>query len=246
MKKLILINCIAFISFLSYGQGLKYHDVSPDTTINYWEVFGFYGIDIWWHPSPEVVVNVWDPYEVLCSTADTMPLALNAGDNINTASGLWAKVSYQCLNCGGSYGKWKGVTDKYLAFRKKGTSSGDYYYGWARLSIPANATSFTIKDYAQNNVTNATTTAGQVYGTGVTYIGGSGNSIVPVINNKHVSFRGLMEQAQYKLIDVSGKLISQGTISNNNAIDLSSYIQGLYIISLTVQGNEMVYKLPVE
>lgn len=245
MKKMLLISFTVFISFLANAQNMHYHDVSPDTTINNWEVFGVYGLDIWWHPSPEVVVNVWDPYEVLAGS-DSMPKALNAGDDISgTSTGIWAKLSYQCLNCGGSVGNWKGVTNKYLAFRQKDMASGKYYYGWVRLDIPAAGTSFTIKDYAKQNLLNIGLKAGQVYATGITYAEAN-NGIFPLLQGRRISFRGLEQEAQFTLMDISGKRIMQGTINPGQTIDLSNYIKGVYILSLRMEGKESVFKLPLE
>jgi hypothetical protein len=244
MKRTITFIAAVLTTVFSYAQDVKYHDVLPDTTISTWEVFGVYGLDIWWHPSPEVVVNVWTDYEVLAGT-DSMPKALNMGDDISAGStGIWAKLSYQCLNCGGSIGNWKGVTDKYLAFREK-DASGKYYYGWIRLSIPANGTSFTIKDYAKNSIANTALKAGQQFATGITYSVANAD-ITPVVQNKLVSFRGLTQQADVFITDISGKITRKETLKAGGYIDMTAYSPGIYFLRLQTGGLTSGFKIPIE
>ncbi len=55
-------------------------------------------------------------------------------------------------------GNWIGQTDKYLPLRIQ--IAGQNHYGWARLTVAANASSFTIKDYAYEASPNTPILAG--------------------------------------------------------------------------------------
>lgn len=241
MKKILTLIVIFFCSFNLYAQDIKYHDVNPDTTINYWEVFGAYGVDIWWHPSPEVVVRTWDPYEVLCGT-DSLAKALSNGDDISaTSSGIWAKQDYKCLNCYGTEGNWIGATDKYLGFRYKDTAN-QYHYGWIRLSIPAAATSFTIKDHAINNIGNDAVKAGQLFATGISQLN-AGDNIIAVIEDRIVFFKGLSERVQVQVTDMAGRLIEKKRIEANERMDVSAYKTGLYVFSVYTERARKSFRI---
>lgn len=243
MKKVFTTFVLAAAGYLSHAQVIKYHDVNPDTTVSTWEVFGVLGADIWWHPSPEVVVKTWGT-EVLCDN-DTLPKALNANDDISGSSaGMWAELQYKCLNCGGVIGNWKGVTNKYLAVRSK-DSSGNWKYGWARLDIPANANKFTIKDYARHTTANTAIKAGEAFATGIADSHVPGGGIRPVVINKEVTFAGLKEKSIVTVTDMGGKTLIAKSIDEREAISMSAYPAGVYLFRLQSAGVQQSYKLVI-
>lgn len=232
MKKLFTTAAwlIAFC-FTTHAQSIKYHDVDPDTTVSTWNQFGALGLDIWWHPSPEIVVHTWDSVQVLCMN-DTIPKALTAGDSIAAGSaGVWRKQNYTCLNCGGVLGQWKGVTDKYLAVRDK-NASNQWVYGWIRLDIPANATSFTIKDYAMHKVANTSIKAGQMIGTGIADATGPKHSISYRCSDRDISFSGFGGEAMITVADMNGRIITRTAITENTSISMAGQPSGIYLFHL--------------
>lgn len=242
MKKTITLFAALIITYAAQAQAIKYHDVSPDTTISNWEVFGVLGADIWWHPSPEVVVNTMlGGSQILCDN-DTMPLALSKDADISaTSTGKWLKPAYQCLNCGGVIGNWKGVTDKYLAIRDS-VAPGTWKYGWIRLSIPANATSFTIKDWAIHNTAGTPVKAGQAFGTGIAEYG-EAKSIQLSLSGKAVTFRGISTKANVLVTDMSGRQVLAKTIAAGETLDLSSCIPGVYIMRVSEENSSTAFKI---
>ena len=76
------------------------------------------------------------------------PSALDEDSPVDGTQGPWNVVSWAYLNqypdtqgC-----QWVGVTDKFLGMRIR--SGAQWQYGWARLDVPADASSITLKDYA--------------------------------------------------------------------------------------------------
>jgi hypothetical protein len=175
MKNVFLHFLIVVIYCVHGYSQITYHDINPDTTVSVWDAFivqpfggGTAGnsLDIWWHPTPEVVVTTWNDFQLLCSGTGIIPAKLNAGDSI-TAGANWQSVIYQPLNSGGT-GNWQiDANDKYLGFRLKNGSV--WNYGWLKLTVAANAASFTVKEWAFNN-TGHKINAGQTNGTGITLL----------------------------------------------------------------------------
>ncbi len=219
---------------------ISYHDVDPDTTVNTWNEFSVLGAEIWWHPTPEVVITTWGTTEILCAPASNLPLALEAGDPINS-SGHWTTTSYECLNCNGSTGNWKGVTDKYLGIRSK-NAAGEWLYGWARLDINNTPTYFIIKDYAARTTGNTQILAGQMNTTSITHTTLNTGNITPVVSGKTVSFRGLQKEIALHICDMNGRTIQQSTIAANGRVNMSSFPAGMYIFH--VEGEVFKIMIP--
>jgi hypothetical protein len=85
----------------------------------------------------------------------------NASDQVLLTQGMpgcvpWGLVNPPTWYCrpGGYTGSWLDsasvASPMFLGLRFE--SAGSTFYGWARLSIPGNGTSFTLKDYAYNSV----------------------------------------------------------------------------------------------
>lgn len=93
------------------------------------------------------------------------PYALNTGASISaSASGNWNNngfsTGYQSLNYGsyGTFGHWVNVADKYLGLRFQ--VGGNTYYGWARLTVNSDGSSWIVKDYAYEDTPGVGITAG--------------------------------------------------------------------------------------
>ena len=96
------------------------------------------------------------------------PFALNSGQTISAGGSSWFNngygSGYQSMVWGysNSLGNWPSATDKYLGLRIQ--VGGNTYYGWARLDVNADGSSFTVKDYAYEDVANLSINAGATTG----------------------------------------------------------------------------------
>ena len=92
--------------------------------------------------------------------ANYLPWALSTSDTICPSTITWYGANFLgLLSSGTSTGHWAGQTDKYLALKLKVGSST--FYGWARLDMFAGSTSFTVKDYAYQNMPDTCIIVGQ-------------------------------------------------------------------------------------
>lgn len=135
--------------------GNKSFDLDADGTADI--VFGFVILD----PSSDVWFNVNVPAhaEVQVSSSNFIS-RLNAGVPVSSA-GTWKSgdnLPLAYLTSGTPEGSWPGATDKYLAFRLQ--HSGDYRYGWMRLSIDSRVNNYTVKDYAYQSTDGTPINAG--------------------------------------------------------------------------------------
>lgn len=84
------------------------------------------------------------------------PYAMSANSMISaSATGTWFNNGYssgfQSLNYGScSFGNWCTVADKYVGLRFE--VGGNIHYGWARLDVNGNGSSWIVKDYAYDDV----------------------------------------------------------------------------------------------
>jgi hypothetical protein len=215
--------------------------VSPDTTINTWNAFGIYGVDIWWHPQPEIKIKTWDTYEILSGT-DTLVTVLNYGDNIaNNSNGIWARHRYSCLNCDGAIGNWTGVKDKYVGFRYKDTLN-QFYYGWIKLDVAADASSFTVKVFAVSMMPSRTLIAGQLFSTGIEH-GDRLVNITPVIKDKVIRLDGLDRSAEVIVVDMAGRQVMQLKIKPDESLDMRQYASGVYSLCVNYGVNRIIFKI---
>lgn len=98
--------------------------------------------------------------------------ALNKGDEIKYSMGSYTSWSSTAPIAGAYIGTeikvnvpWNGAKDKYLGFRifvgDDENGEGQFKYGWIRMDIAEDASSFTIKDYAINHTINKPIKAGE-------------------------------------------------------------------------------------
>ena len=68
----------------------------------------------------------------------------------------------------------------------------------------------------------------------------------PAQNSLQIEYPGLEQnEAGYKIIDLSGKIIQQGKLSSNR-IDVSGIKKGVYLLNLTIEGNLLNQKFLIE
>lgn len=239
MKKLLLTLAATIIAYTQSNAQIVYHDINPDTTVNTWNAFIITplpgnttdNITIWWHPTPEVVIQTWGNCELLFDAAGNLPLKLNMNDTI-TASGKWKVGNYHALNSAGT-GNWQtNATDKYLGFRIKNGSS--WYYGWVKMTVTSGAASFTVKEWAYNP--SGSIKAGQTTTTGINSVAGSNNIALypnPAKNQIQLQYTP-KENLTIHITDLQGKNIrniniSKGTV--NPVIDINELSPGMYRIT---------------
>ncbi len=107
-----------------------------------------------------VTVNPQSGNQVLGSGSDSnawnYPFAITKNNGISAGQVAWFKNAtsksallsyyYWGSTSYSSFGNWANQTDKYLGLRL--VLGADTVYGWARLDVAGDASSFTIKDYA--------------------------------------------------------------------------------------------------
>ncbi len=63
----------------------------------------------------------------------------------------------------------------------------------------------------------------------------------PFTNQLHLSYHG--ENAKYQIVDVSGRVLSKGQLSNNLDINTENWQPGIYFLNVVNQSGKAVYKL---
>ena len=167
---------------------------------------------------------------------------LSISDTIAATSTLWGLDQSGILNA-----PWYGGGDKYFGFRFE--ISGQWYYGWARVMIPSDHLSFTIKDYAYNATPNASIFAGQMP-TGLDEIKqGKGSSVWfypnPFAISAKLNVSENMNDARLIIYDLTGKIMKTFyPISGKQfTIDRENLPSGLYFYELKDQMNFSTGKL---
>ena len=181
-QKFFIMLFLLLGSICSYAQSILYTDVDPDSTVS--AAVGaqakFY-LDLDQNLAVDMVLTHWnlsatlktislecyiDNEVITDGSSGHYPKALNLDDMIDPNSTTWydpsAPVSLNQTTSTDTVGNWQGVTDKYLGIRLK--STGEYFYGWIRLDVPALPTEFTIKDYACRNAAGVGILAGDITG----------------------------------------------------------------------------------
>lgn len=173
------------------------------------------------------------------------PFVLSDGAPIDDAQSTWiANENYQTLNwqgCAYTNSQWcDGQVDKYLGLRI--TIGGDKFYGWVRMDIPADASSITIKDYAINTVANEGIVAGDTGTVGVGENSFQGFKYAVANNQLTLSTNTPMDKVSLHNM-LGQEVISQKLSSNNETVNLSGLQAGIYIATVSINGNNKTVKL---
>jgi hypothetical protein len=185
------------------------------------------------------------------ATPYVYPYAMDAGDTIKpsltfqTGSAQSMNMFYASASSANAFGNWIGVTDKYLGLQFNiGTQ---VHYGWARLDVAANGTSFTIKDYAYDATPGASIVAGEMpVPTGIdaalaqnTVIYGYEKTIkVKLMNNSSV-------EGMITVSDVLGQEIAKVNVTDaETTINMDDAKPGVYFVTISkADGNSYTKKL---
>jgi hypothetical protein len=147
-------------------------------------------------------------------------------------------------------GNWGGLTDGYMGVRF--VASGNNHYGWVRLSVAANATSITIKDFAYQASVNCAINAGASTGAPCT----SGLETVDL--NQKITVTNQYEAAlvnvtpdlmggKLSLLNSLGVEISKIEIRNlNTTIPFENLASGIYFINAQFEQGQITKKIFVK
>jgi len=201
-----------------------------------------------------VGVQALDKNEILGDTVNTSsdynfyPKALQLNDTIAAKQKIWMNSYSAPMYIKGAYygyninqGNWKNVTDRYLGLRFK--IGNEWHYGWARLDVAQNATSFTLKDYAYESVPNKRIIAGM--------------KVSAIVDNSELSVGIFHSKQQLNIIIPEGTIagnaliynslgekISQLNLSNGrNYLNTNQFKSGIYIINVEINGKMISKKI---
>lgn len=244
VKKVVyLVSIILFFFNKNLYPQIIYTDIIPDATPN-----ATYSLDLNNDLIIDFIIHYGAINKILCAPQYNnaysgsflggihLPWALTQTNDICDTLLTW----YDSTNPGTmawdtNIGHWVGNTNKYLALKLVvGTNT---YYGWARLDITANSTSFTIKDYAYESTPNTCIQAGQ------TPLGIKENtnknifSIFPNPFNSKTTIltNSKLNNANIKICNIYGQIIKQVDNIFGHTISLSrdNLTSGIYFIKLT-------------
>ena len=143
---------------------------------------------------------------------------------------------------------------KFLGLRFE--SAGSTYYGWARLSIPSNGTSFTLKDYAYNSVPGEGILAGDMgsINTGImsTALRGMQPSPNPFTSVLSISLpTETTGTVLCRVLSLTGQELLTRTVAATSGpsaitLDLAWLAPGSYLLELQTGGERMVRKVVKE
>ena len=248
-----------------------YTDIVPDTTLSVTpgssNPFQYYYMDLnhdsvddirFAHFAPSASWMNAEVYSVYGNNQDEeiltsggYPLALNSGSPINQNAGTWINTvsgstnSALFLNSSGSGGNWIGVVNKFIGLRINVGSQ--WYYGWARLDVPASPSYMTIKDYAIQTAANTSINAGD-----------QGSVQVETPINENLSVFTCQNQilikninpddkpANAEIYSIQGKLIFSEEFNGNTVINMQNHSPGIYIVRISSNRQETNFKIMIK
>ena len=251
----VLFNLFTLISFACWAQ-IVYTDVDPDSTISAPSTPGLarYEIDLnndntidfylKHFRQPNNIINtefytmIAQEGEVLVDGNDA-PFALDDNDSIYNNRSQWVnKAGSSTSSALFMNVNWVGKEDKFVGLRFK--LSGQWHYGWIRLSVPADTSSIIVKDYAYNAIANEPIVTGQVF-TGIKQTEQMKQFSVypnPIKDNLIINVSNI-ENASFKLYSITGRLFKDGSLEHGiNQIPLRNVAPGSYI--LQIQSEELI------
>jgi hypothetical protein len=140
-------------------------------------------------------------------------------------------------SCAYSSSQFCGGNDGFIGF--KFIVGANTHYGWARIQVAADASSMIIKDYAYNSTPDGAINAGQTLG-----VDEFSNNVIKVVAlNKSIGLYNLTEATEYKVMDISGKSVLNGTTNGDSyVIETNGIANGIYIIELSDSNSNSVVR----
>jgi hypothetical protein len=241
MRKTLLLTLL--IPTTAVAQ-IVYTDIDPDSTVTatHEQISRSYFLDIdnndshefelrYFNPSPgthtavEVHQN-WSGEQQLLIDNSNRAGALNQGDEISASAINWGSAS-KLSNA------WLTGADRYIGIRFR--KDGAWHYGWARLSVPSNLSSFTIKDYAYNSVADEPIICGSTSGTGIKAVQVAQWSLSPnpAANFLNIHRSDAGKPVRLVVVDMKGSVQSTSEMNAGTAsmpLDVGKLAAGQYFL----------------
>ena len=143
-------------------------------------------------------------------------------------------------------GPWVGEVDKYLGVRISLDEGSTFNYGWVRLDVAEDLTSFTVKDYAYEATAGTAIAAGDEGGTQVE------DDFANDLGVKIFSFENSIiladvdtDNAQADIFNTIGQLV-HSTPVHSGRIEIQKENKGLYIVKLKLNEDIVTSKVIVK
>lgn len=141
-------------------------------------------------------------------------------------------------------GNFPGTTDAFLGV--KFDVGGNNHYGWIRLGVTAGADMITIKDYAYNAQPDGAINAGQIVGLEEVSFANKVH-FKTTIDNTIVNVTPDLIGADINVVDLTGNKVNSMVISDvNTSIEHSDLNAGIYIVSVTSEGETLSKKIYIK
>lgn len=176
------------------------------------------------------------------------PALLAEGDIIDNAAGFTAAGDRGDLNyygCAYSNSQWcNTVVDGYLGVRFNDLVGGTTHYGWIRLDTDVNGSNLiTVKDYAINATPDEGIAAGDDGGLGFGENSFEGFSYLVDTNNQ-LTLKASTNLNNVVLYNIVGQQVLSQKLSNTTeTIDLSNLTTGVYIATVSIEGQTKSVKI---
>lgn len=233
----LLVLGVAIAASSASAQG--YVDISPDQTYTDYQGYSIplgsgrgSRIDIDKTPNEITISTNSDDVEVMFDGA--YPAALHLGTHIGP-QGNWRKPSHDVLNRNGADGYWIGVEDRYLPVRYQ-TDAG-WHYAWIRLDIDADASFFTLKDYAISAQPNAVIAAGREVTADVE------ENAVASWSLKGREFTASVD-CEVRVVSLSGVVLVSESLDAGETLMLDVEA-GLYLVTIGTKRSSEVVKVAI-
>lgn len=187
---------------------------------------------------------------VAATSINNFPVNLATSNLIeNTMASLqWNDLSNQKLGYFYSYAGWAsnssgnfvGQTDAYVGLRVK--IGADTIYGWVRIDVAGNCSSFTVKDFGWNSTPEGSILAGEV-GTTVPITGSNINLFESGVSANVdggtlvINATGLTSGAddEFALVNTTGEVIKRGKLTGETtSVGLGGVSAGIYLLRVRI------------
>lgn len=142
-----------------------------------------------------------------------------------------------------SLGSWLGVNDMYLGL--KFMIGANTHYGWARLDVAGDASSFTIKDYAYNSLDTAAIPAGAMFN------GVDENQVAQLVDltvmNHQLTINVMgneLTNGSVTIHNIAGEyVINESLNASTKQISTQGLASGIYVVTVRFSEGQMTEKL---
>lgn len=176
------------------------------------------------------------------SAGFTYPSNLVEGDVIDGASPviLGDRGDLNFYSCAYSNSQFcGGVTDGYIGLVFD--LNGDTHYGWVRVDLSADATSYTVKDYALNLTPDEAIAAGQET---LSLEDNSIEGFSSFVADNILNVRANSVIENISIHNIAGqKVISQKVLDISSTVNLNNLTTGVYIATIAVEGKQQAIKI---